>query len=302
VIAGAPKVNHELVAIADYTGGHIGECSYDWYFSKKPINDKRGLTSTLTKVAGRTQYFVPDIELADGFLAVQMIPVRDDGVIGNPVFCTLEMPLAIEDKPRLLPTQDRPIVSKTIRFPEQVDILLSKTKGFSGFEVLRTGDSYTAREKHIGRIMRIVNESVDMILGEVTAAISTIMSVEISAPHWQVGSTASVAISHKHVKPDLLQIAWIRGSLNFQKVVAIDVPEYHITHDDIGYHLRAVAIPLAADRSLLQSCSSKQSPAIRGPQCVEPQFKDELIEGNAISVASDESIASTVWLHSSGRK
>jgi hypothetical protein len=302
VIGGVPKINHELVAIADYTGGHQGKCCYDWYFSKKPISEKRGVTSRLTKVAERTQYFVPDYELADGFLAVQMIPVRDDDVLGDPVFCTLDSPLVIEDKPRLLPIQDRPIVSKTIRFPEQVDILLSKTKGFYGFEVLRTGNSYTAREKHIGRIVRIVNDTVDMIIGEVIAATPTIVSVEISAPNWQIASTTSVAISHRHVKPDLLEIAWIREGLNFQKVVAIDVPEYHITHEDVGYHIRAIASPLAADRSLLQSCSSKQSPAIRGPQYVEPQFEGELIEGNAISVASDEPITSTVWLHSSGRK
>jgi hypothetical protein len=302
VIGGVPKINYELVALADYTGGHKGKCCYDWYFSKKPISAKQGVTSRLTKVAERTQYFVPDCELAEGFLAVRMIPVRDDDVVGEPVFCTLDSPLALEGKPRLLPIQDRPIVSTTIHFPEQVDIMLSKTKGFYGFEVLRTGDSYTARERHIGRIVRIVNDTVDMNIGEVIAATPEVVSVEISAPNWQAGSTASVSVFHKHVKPDLLHIDWVREGLNFQKVVAINVPEYRITHEDVSYHLRAIATPLAADRSLLRSCSSKQSPAIRDPQYAEPQFKGDLVEGNAISVASDDPIASTVWLHSSGRK
>jgi hypothetical protein len=285
IIGGVAKTNHTLVALAEYYGGTRGKCSYDWYFSKHQIHKSHGITPKLQKVAENQQCFVPNNEMAEGFLAVNMVPVRSDDVVGDPVFCVLSTPLSLEDVPRVIPIQKAPVVAKTVQFNEQVDILLSKPTGYCGFEVLKSADSYTPREKHVGRIVRIVNDAVDQVVGEVIPAIPRILSVTIECDQWEPGQTVRLSVSHKHVKPDFLQIVWFREKGNFQKGVAIDVPEYHLTFEDVGYRIRAVAAPMDRNRHLLNAVYSSQSPPVIALASTEPAFVGELTEGETISLS-----------------
>ena len=161
VIGGVPKTHYPLVALADYSGGVKGPCSYNWYFSKSPIDTKKGHTNPKLKlVAKNTQYFTPDVHMADGYLACLMVPVRNDEVFGDPVFVATDSPILLDDPPKPLPKFEckEVVVGKTLHFPFTVDVLLSKTSGFCGFDVLKTGSTFTPREKHIGRIARFVSD------------------------------------------------------------------------------------------------------------------------------------------------
>jgi hypothetical protein len=179
--------------------------------------------------------------------------------------------------------------------------LLSTPNGFNGFEVMKTGCTYTPRERHVGRFLRIVNDTVDMVIGEIVRAKPVIMSVEITATDWTVGSTVSLSITHKHVKPDCLQILWIREHNNLQKAIALDVAEYTLTNEDIGYRIRAIATPLDAKRKVLESSSSERSPPIRNPGLVEPVIVGKLKEGSSVSVVAPQETTDVVWSSSSGR-
>jgi hypothetical protein len=230
-----------------------------------------------------------------------MVPVRYDDVVGEPVVAVLDTPIALEDRPRSFDIPMDPMVSNTVTFPEQVDILLSTTSGFCGFEVLKSGTSYMPREKHVGRIVRVVNDTVDLVLGEVVPGRPHILGVTISSPDWQVGSVVTLSVSHKQVRAEFLQIVWLREKTNFQKAVAIDVPEYYLTTEDVGYRIRAVATPLDIRRNLLDAVYSAPSPVITNAASCEPTIAGDLVEGSTISLSFPIEMASVQWFRSAAR-
>ena len=192
VIGGVNKTWHPLIALADYSGGIKGNCKYEWYCSKRPIDVKRGLKgSNLMRLPGDTQLIIPDQKYTDCYIAVLMIPVRIDEVVGEPKFVATDTPLLLEDEPKPMDNMPSEVfVGKTIHFPTPVEIYLSKPTGFCGFDLLKTGQTYTPRDKHLGRFVRIVTENHDSILGEIKPAKPVIVSVELVKDRCCQGETS----------------------------------------------------------------------------------------------------------------
>ncbi|OHT03695.1 hypothetical protein TRFO_28829 [Tritrichomonas foetus] len=302
-IGGIPKTFFPLVALADYSGGQRGKCSYDWYFSKRPIDSKKGPSKRLQKVAHNSQYFTPTAHMADGYLACQMVPVRADEVVGDPVFIALDSPILLDDAPKPLdgcPTEA--IVGKTLKFPIVVEMYLSKPTGFCGFDLLKTGQTYTPREKHVGRILRIVTENNDIMIGEIRPATPVILDVSISADKWVPGQLVSLAIKHKHLMPDKVEIVWLRCSPEFEKPIAMDNPEYTIQPKDIGYSLRAIVTPMDHTGKRLESKSSPNSPNIKVNDFINPRIIGELMEDQELTVDCSADVSSIRWYRVEGTK
>lgn len=296
IIGGLPKTSFPLVALADYIGGTKGKCMYDWYFSKRPIDVKKGPTNRLRKVAHDTQFFTPTKDMADGFLAVQMIPIRSDDVSGKPVFCALDTPITLDDPPKPLDgLPSEVIVGKKIVFPTTVDIFLSKTTGFCGFDMLKTANQYTPSEKHLGRIVRLVNDNVDVILGEIKPSVPQIISLSLSATSWNPGSIASISCVHKHVKTNRLEVVWFRCVGKTEIPIALDTSDYTITNDDMASRLKVVATPLDAKGKRLESVSTSLSPVIRPHDLTTPIIVGDTTEGGEIEISCPAEIRSIVW-------
>jgi hypothetical protein len=79
VICGFPKLDSTLVAVATYQGGCIGSCGFTWYFL--PVQVTKDTVKRATVVANNSPYFVPGEEHRNGYVAVEMVAVRHDGVI-----------------------------------------------------------------------------------------------------------------------------------------------------------------------------------------------------------------------------
>ena len=302
-IGGTPKTFYPLVALADYSGGIKGKCTYDWYFSKRPIDASKGPSKRLQKVARNSQYFTPNANMADGYLAVEMVPVRADEVVGEPVFAAIDSPIQLDDAPKPLdgcPTCA--IVGKTLKFPTVVEMYLSKTSGFCGFDLLKTGQTYTPREKHVGRILRIVTENNDIMIGEIQPATPVILDVSISADKWVPGKIASLAIKHKHLMPDKVEIVWVRCSPEFEKPIAMDNPEYTIQPQDIGYSLKAIVTPMDHTGKRLESKSSPTSPHVRVDDFINPRIIGELVEDQELALDCDAEYSSITWFRVEGTK
>ena len=303
IIGGVAKTFYPLVALADYTGGIKGKCTYDWYFSKRPIDVRKGPNRRLQKVAINTQYFTPDSNMADGYLACYMIPVRIDEVVGEPVFVSTDGPIQLDDPPKPIegcPTEA--IVGKTLKFPITVEMYLSKTSGMCGFDLLKTGQTYTPREKHMGRVLRVVAESTDIMIGEIKPATPQILDVSISADKYCPGEILSLAIKHKHLMPDKVEIVWIRCNSEFEIPVAMDNPEYTIQPKDIGFQLKAAVTPMDYTGRRLETKTSPLSPVIRVGDFVNPQIFGDLQEDHEIAIDCDHEISSLTWYRVEGTK
>jgi hypothetical protein len=87
------RTGHTLCAIADYAGGLKGKGIYNWFISREPIQVSRGITSNMTPVDSNSPLFMPDYEMADMYVACQMITIRFDQVTGDPVWSQHEIRL-----------------------------------------------------------------------------------------------------------------------------------------------------------------------------------------------------------------
>ncbi|OHS98946.1 hypothetical protein TRFO_34714 [Tritrichomonas foetus] len=296
-IAGVPKTCYPLVAIADYSGGIPGNCTCDWFFSKRPINTKHGPSKRLQKVAHNTQYFTPTEEMADGYLAVLMIPVRKDDVYGEQCFYAMDTPIILDDAPRPFEVPKEAIVGKRMRFPCVCDILLSKPTGFCGFDFLKSSDTYTPREKHAGRILRVVNETGDIIVGPIKIANPVILTVRITADKWQVSHVANIEVTHKSCKPEQLEILWLRIGPNYEKAVALNTPEYVIQPEDASFQLQAVVTPLDNENHKKEPFYSDLSPVIKVDNYSEPIIVGDMSENGTITIDAYKEIDNVVWYH-----
>ncbi|KAK8890235.1 hypothetical protein M9Y10_035007 [Tritrichomonas musculus] len=303
MIGGVAKTFFPLVALADYTGGIKGKCTYDWYFSKRPIDVRNGPSKRLQKVAHDTQYFTPDANMADGYLAVLMVPVRIDEVVGDPKFVTTESPILLDDAPKPLdgcPTEA--FVGRTLKFPTTVEIYLSKTTGYCGFDLLKSGMTYTPREKHVGRIIRVVTENNDVIIGEIQPATPVVLDVSMAVDKWCPGELVSLSIKHKHLLPDKVEIVWIRCTPEFEIPVAMDNPEYIIQAKDIGFKLKAAVTPMDHTGKRLETKYSGLSPIVKDNSIISPKIIGDLVEDQELCVDFKEELASITWYRVEGTK
>lgn len=302
IIGGVGKTNFPLIAIADYEGGRKGKCSYDWYYSKRPIDTKGGPSKRLQKVATNTQYFIPPSNLGEGYVACLMVPVRSDDIVGEPVFVTIDTPLLIEEPPKPLSVPKEAIVGERINFDKPVDFLVSKTDGYYGFDFIKTSKSYKPSEKNVGHILRVITQNSDVVIGEIKPAIPKIISAEITCPNWQVGSTASLSIKHTNCNPDKVEILWLRMNSGFQKAIAIDVPSYDLTPEDAGYSIQVVVTPFDNERNKMEPTFSNVTPIIRQEEKNNLRIVGQLVEGKVITVSASKEIQSVVWYRKSNKK
>ncbi|OHS98639.1 hypothetical protein TRFO_34916 [Tritrichomonas foetus] len=302
-IGGQIKTFYPLVALADYSGGIKGKCTYDWYFSKRPIDVKKGPSRRLQKVAHDTQYFTPDNNMADGYLACQMVPVRNDEVVGDPVFVCTETSILLDDAPKPIPgCPTEAYVGRTLKFPITVEIYLSKTTGMCGFDLLKTGQTYTPREKHMGRILRVVTENNDQIIGEIKPATPVILDVSITANKYTPGELISLSIKHKHLMPDKVEIVWLRCNSEFEIPVAMDNPEYIIQAKDIGFQIKAAVTPMDYAMNRLQTKVSQLTPVIKECEFINPTIIGDLQEDREIQVNCSAELSSVTWYRVEGTK
>lgn len=294
-IAGVPKTCYPLVAIADYSGGVPGNCTCEWFFSKRPIDAKKGPSQRLQKVARNTQYFTPTEEMAEGYLAVLLTPVRNDEVYGDPCFFALDTPISLDDPPKPFEVPKEAIVGTKMKFPCVCDILLSKTTGFCGFDFLKTGSTYTPREKHVGRIVRVVNETGDMIIGPIKLAKPVVLTVKVTAEKWQVSYVASIQVTHKSCKPEQLEILWLRVGPNYEKAVAINTPEYVLQPEDASFQIQAVVTPIDNENHKRDPFFSDLSPVIKCDNYSEPTIVGDLMENGTVTVNAAKEIEKITW-------
>lgn len=303
VIGGLPKTHYQICAVADYKGGRKGRCSYNWFMSPDPITTEN--IRTLQPVASDEEFFEIPEDYADCYMAVEMIPVRDDEVVGDPIYCSLAEPIIEDDPPQPLSVNDELHINiyngMEINIKEQATFYISSTSGFCGFKEIKRGQSIFIRDQWIGKILRVVTQKSDVILGEIKRQPPIVTTVRIEATNkkYEINYSAQVQFSPNTLTPDQYQIIWIRVCGNIEKVVAFNTPTYTFSTKDIGYSLKVRITPLDENGNLLEWKESELTPTIQDEDNkTGPQIVGTLLEGKTVYVDYKNDDVNIKWFRS----
>lgn len=302
VIGGLPKTHYPMVALADYTGGQKGHCACNWYFSKSRITSAN--MKGLKKVAEDTIFFTPGEEHANGFLAIEMVPVRNDEVIGETVYAALVGPIVKDDPPEpLINAPTRAMVGEVIEMKQTCAFFVSDTKGFCGFQEVKRGTTFRPRSKQAGKVLRIVTDTSDHIVGVIQPALPVVTKVEIQYDKPQAGATATVEITEKNLAPDRFELLWMRCQQDIEWVVAVDVAEYTFTKEDVGFQMKVRVTPMDHEGKWMKYTESRLTPSILpgyvdAPQIVSNHRKGRFNENGCVELVYDKDFTDVTWLHS----
>jgi len=291
-IAGLPRTSYDLCAIADYIGGRMGESRYTWFISDREIEVSSTNIQKLKKIATNTKTITITQDLADLFIAVEMIPIRDDEVIGEPVYALMKHPITVEEPPEKLNAPQKIYVGQKIEFDQSLEFMISDYKGLYGFSSIKTGQSFTPRMKHVGKLIRVANENVDMIIGEVSYPFPSISSVTIKDFSQGV---ASIDIIHKNVSPERLDIVWFRIKDNKKNAIAIDTPDYVLTKEDLNCKLQVLVTLYDISFKKIGDHLSNITPAIKKGDLCFPEIIGDFMEFSIISVMCSLPIKEIIW-------
>ncbi|OHT11617.1 hypothetical protein TRFO_18878 [Tritrichomonas foetus] len=302
VIGGLPKTNFTVCAVADYKGGRRGHCSYNWFYSPVPITSAN--IKQLDLVAKDTQMFTIPPEFKDGYLACEMVPVREDEVIGEAIYAALTEPIIEDDPPEEFPYFiPKEVTNGTeFKFDEQVTFYISSTKGFCGFTEVKRGTTLTIRDKWIGQILRFVTNSCDVVVGEIKLAPPVIQHVGIRYSKCEYGETATLEIVAKSLRPDRFEVMWIRCCGGIEKAVAFNTPEYTFQAHDIGFQIKARVTPFDDNLIYLPYCESKITPTVKEGQLSAPIISGKLVEGENVQVVYNKEMNKIKWLRSDAKE
>lgn len=301
MIGGLPKTNYPLVAVGNYQGGRMGHCSYRWFFSKVPITGQN--IQSLECIAEDTRVFIPTDDMEDGYLAVEMVPIREDDVIGDPAYAALVDPIVKDDPPKPLDNVPEEVVEdETIEFPEPVIWYISDPEGFCGFKEVKRGPIFTPHAKHIGKVLRIVTNNSDVIVGEVQPSKPAITGIKIEASAYEEGRDAEVIIESLNTTPEMFEIIWIRCKGQIEKAVGYNCTVYHITGDDVGFHLK-VRVSIILDKVRITPFESPLTSIVKAGPKAAPVITGKLVEFNTISVKCGKEVDSenVSWFRSGSK-
>jgi hypothetical protein len=297
VIAGFPKTNFQLAAIADYKGGRKGTCAFNWYFSRKPFTADSLKKAQL--VCESSQYFTPATEHAGGYLAVEMLPVREDGVVGEAVIPALPKPLLLAEP--LPPLEDAPteaIQGERIELTQTVSFMISNTQAFCGFSEVRRGQSFVPSARHVGHILRIITDENDHIVGEVQPAIPVCRSLSISCIRAEVGVVATAEMVPPTIFPEQCEVIWIKTQGGIERAVAFGTREYTFAKEDIGFQMKVRVTPISVDRKLQPFTESALTASVQPAATLAPMIRGKIAESETIEVDYSREADQIVWLRS----
>lgn len=310
VIGGLPKTNYTLCAVADYKGGIRGHCSYNWYVSDEPIssdNFKFILGDESRKVATDTQFFTIPPDYDNKYMLSEMVPVREDEVVGEPIYAVLSEPIIEDEPPEPLKVEiPTPLTDgMEINVKEQATFYISSTKGFCGFTEVKRGTSIVLKDKWVGRVLRITTKTADTVVGQIKQSLPVVRDVVIEFDKCVCGELAKLRVEPETLTPDNFQVAWIRCAANdIQKCVAFNCTKYIFKPHDIGFQIRVCVTPIDFEGNLLEQFYSDMTPIVKTQPINVSAIKGKIVEGESIyvEIENGKEPVSIKWLRSDPKK
>ncbi|EAX99086.1 Leucine Rich Repeat family protein [Trichomonas vaginalis G3] len=292
-ICGDFFVGRKVIAIADYEGGEMGECHFQWYSSQKEIKSKSEVTKC-KKLRTTSQILELGESELNRYVVCLMTPIRDDDVSGEEVFCCSEKTIETDENPPEKINLPKEIFAfKPISIDFYSRWFVSSTEDEESFESAGTGQIFTPNLSHVGRFLRIKSEKGDYILDIVKPSAPLIVNgFELITKSDELKDGDIIEIPDE-IETENCEIVWIRNQNGKAIVVDVESRSYKIQESDVGYTIKCGVTPQFENSQIVYSKSTtKISKAMRQkPKIVK------LEDGN-LSLNFEGTVYSMKWFRS----
>ena len=298
VIAGYPRVGATLVACGEYTGGKKGKCEYTWFVSDEPLDPnprfRRGLKPSCTK-----QILLLTEEHIGKFIGVDLIPIRDDEVIGESSFVALDCPISdqSEDKKTQIEYNEKIYAGKKITLEDQVQFFIAKVGADNGFEPVKFGNSWVPKKEHVGHWVKAETPDSEGLLGEVLPSASYIKEVSLTFDKAAVDQEIGLRIKTYHMSPTDLEVIWAKVQGPVERAIAYNSNTYTPQQSDVGYQIKAIVTPFDKNGNRLPPSETDLTPVVKARPKSAPTIVGKCTEGSVLSVQSNDPIEEIEWQH-----
>ena len=298
VIAGYPRVGATLVACGEYTGGKRGKCEYTWFVSDEPFDPnprfRRSLKPTCTK-----QILLLTEEHIGKYIAVDLIPIRDDEVIGESAFVALDTPISDQsgDKKTQIEYNEKIYAGKKITLEDNVQFFVARVGADNGFEPVKFGNTWVPKKEHVGHWVKAETPDSEGLLGEVLPSASYIKEVSLSYEKVAVDQEISLRIKTYHMSPTDLEVIWSKVQGPVERAIAYNSNTYVPQQSDVGYQIKAIVIPFDKNGNRLTPSETELTPVVKSRPKSAPTIVGKCTEGSVLSVQSNDPIEQIEWQH-----
>jgi hypothetical protein len=248
-IFGAMRVGMPIFVIAQYEGGIQGACRYDWSVG--------GTKNRPVAIPGNG-----DVGKVVSCIAT---PIRNDGSIGPPITINAPRPIAagramneryltFHKKTRSGKLQmsfvDQPATDQLHSIQEGDTVILSSAVDWvvvdaRGIKPVGNSKSFSAQPGHVNGIIVIFNEDFFALVGQITAAAPTALSVQVSCD--RNAGFLNAAYEYLGGIEGRSIVQWNRTVAGSKETVIGFTRSQHITVADRGAVYRAIVTPVALD-------------------------------------------------------
>ena len=298
MICGMQRAGSAVVAVGQYIGGKKGNCEYVWYMSDKEIHPDAKTLRDLTPVCDQQVFEIPD-DAVDMYLAVELIPMRDDEVIGESAFAASTEPIVapLGEKKEKIEYDQEIVAGKKITLEQQVQFFVTKLGAEDGFEATTFGSSFTPKQANIGQYVKVENGEFEGMLGEVQPSPSYIKEINLSYDGISIGKTLSLSIKTRNMKPNDIEVIWARVNGAIERAAAYNTNQYTITEKDIGFQIKARVTPFDKNGTRLAYMETDLTPVVKPSSQLAPLICGTFAEGCEVFIDCEQEVTDVKWQH-----
>ncbi|KAH0792744.1 Leucine Rich Repeat family protein [Histomonas meleagridis] len=309
-IIGKLETGQSIVVNGTYEGGRKGKCLYKWYFSNKSFIRNKPIEAQSINFIVNNENGILRLKkkYLNLYIAVEIIPVRDDNCNGKSIFVFGDKQITEGKK-----TNELIKGNKTFEIYQQISFLYEfkwyRIHSKSNLELINKGKKYTPNINDSGKYIKLesndgkhdeiiyINENISL----------EIKDFKISYDSCKIGSEIYLPETFYYENSIEIQsnsnteIDWVRinPKNNQQQVIAININPYVLHENDIGHKIKAIYYILDSDDSIIKyKESSNITDVIYRTEADNfiCNIKGELKVGEELSVEHENPIYSIKWL------
>lgn len=297
-MGGDALIGYPLIAVTDYRGGAIGECSFRWFQSKKPIRSYKEVKG-LGNPIGTGFYHTCTEEDFQNYIVCELIPVRSDEVIGEPVVICTPEPVKEASIPHVdFEVSTHLLVGKSIEVHEPLSFLVSNPDDDKMFTMVCHDTKWKPKTEHAGKILRIVDskQGIDTVAGIIALPDPVVSSLKLAYDDVIIGNEISLTIVGRRLTEENIEIVWCRvQGTTYEKPISVDTCTYTLKEEDVGYKIKVRVTPFSCNRARLQCVESSLTPTVKGNDYTKPKLVGDYIEGSVLSLSAFYQLTNINW-------
>lgn len=297
-ISGQLSVGHTLVATGKYKGGHPGQHHYRWLLCDN--KDGKKITQKMAKTmqeVGNEKFLKITQEMEDKIICLEILPIRDDEVVGNTIFLVSQgvVQPAEHEELRVIEYNNPIVAGKKVQLEETVQFFLSSPDSPIGYEPIKFGNSFVPHLENVGQFLRVESEGAEGLLGEVQEPPPLLKAVAINCEKCVENAVANLQIKVQRLSAQNIEIIWTKVKKDTEKVVAVNTSSYTFAPEDVGFQIRAKVTALDKAGNAISSLTTDLTQTVQAQGNSVPVIAGKFKEGGKLHIECEKEYSEVLW-------